>query len=100
LGSDSRSGPNLVVGRMNSALLNQTVGSNSFDQQCSIVICHPDAVPMQVIANIPNQARSQRVGNDIPRNLANILILPGSTVVIGSLPKTPMLTQVAIDGAC
>jgi hypothetical protein len=55
---------------------------------------------MRVIANIPNQARSQRVGNDIPRNLANILILPGSTVVTGSLPKTPLLTQVAIDGAC
>jgi hypothetical protein len=54
---------------------------------------------MWVIANIPNQARSQRVGNDIPRNLANILILPGSMVVIGSLPKTPMLIQVAKDGA-
>ena len=56
------------------------VGSNSFDQRCFIVICDPDTIPMGIVASIPDQARSQRVGNNIPRNPANILILPGSTV--------------------
>jgi hypothetical protein len=55
---------------------------------------------MWVIPNTLNQPRSQRIGNNISRHLANILFPPDSPIEKSALPETALPAQVPVDGDC